>query len=267
MIISSIVTLGLAGFLFALLLALLSKKLYVKEDLKVSQLLDLLPGLNCSACGFSGCRLFAEAVVRERRIFNGCLPGGEELNSKISQTFGLVGCTGTKSQVVVCRCGAESSQKKTSTEYWGPASCRAAQLTGGALDCSYGCLGFGDCLKVCPVGALSLENKKIYVDIAKCTGCGQCIKACPRKLFFLTPLAKTINLYSVACNNKEKAISVRAVCSRGCIACTICTKVAGSSYYMKDNLSYIDRAKATQEEPLQEAKDKCPTKCIFKFNV
>ena len=268
MIINSIVTLGLVGFLFALLLALLSKKLQVEEDPKVSQLLEMLPGLNCGACGFSGCRAFAEAVVGECKIFNGCLPGGQELNDNISQAFGLRGCVGTTTQVVVCRCGAEGNQKKTSTKYLGPASCRAAQLTTGALDCAYGCLGFGDCLEVCPVGALSLKNKKIYVDIAKCIGCSQCIKACPRKLFVLTTLPKaTSGLYSVACNNKEKALSVRAVCSRGCIACTICTKVAESPYYMKDNLSYIDHSKATQEEPLRQAKDKCPTKCINKFDV
>lgn len=267
MIINAVITLGLAGFLFALLLAFLSKKLYVKEDVRVKTVLELLPGLNCGACGFSGCRPFAEAVVKECKIFDGCLPGGDEVNAKVSQALGIVGCLKVKSQVVVCRCGAEETEKKISTKYLGPKTCRAAQITGGALDCTYGCLGFGDCLKVCPIGALTLNKKKIQVDISKCTACGQCIKICPRNLFSVISLPKVAGFYSVACNNKEKAMNVKMVCSRGCIACTICTRVAESPYYTKDNLSYIDYAKPAKLETLQEAKDKCPTKCIFKLDA
>jgi len=267
MIIKAIAVLGLIGFLFAILLAYLSKRLNVEEDPKVSKILEILPGLNCGACGFSGCRAFAEAVVGECKIFSGCLPGGQELNDKIAAMLGVSGYSGVKSRVVVCSCGAQSTEKKASNQYLGPESCRAAQITGGAIDCVYGCFGFNDCVEVCPVGALSLENRKIKVDISKCTGCGQCIKACPRKLFKLVSLSKDTGVWSVACSNKEKAINVKKVCSRGCIGCTICTRVTESPFFMKGTLSYIDYSKANRLEALEEAKNKCPTKCIFKIDA
>ena len=260
---NAIIALGATGFTFAVLLAFLSKKLKVEEDPRVGEVLGVLPGLNCGACGFSGCRSFADAVVKECKLFNGCLPGGSETNTKISEILGLVGCIPTKNQTVVCHCGAQRGEKKVSSIYQGPNTCKAAHITGGAIDCLWGCIGFGDCVGVCPVGALTLKNDKIYVDSKKCTACGQCVKTCPRNLFEITSLKKDTGLYCVACNNKEKALTVKKVCSRGCIGCGICTKVADSPYYLKDNLSYIDYKKGTAKEPLEEGKTKCPTKCIF----
>jgi RnfABCDGE-type electron transport complex B subunit len=259
----AILVLGSTGFCFAVLLAFLSKKLKVEEDPRVVRVLEVLPGLNCGACGFSGCRPFADAVVKECQLFNGCLPGGEEINNKILEILGVAGCVPTKNQTVVCHCGAEGDEKKIFSLYQGPKTCRAAHVTGGAIDCSWGCIGFGDCVKICPVGALSLVNGKIYVDINKCTACGQCVKICPRNLFKIVPFKKGVNLYSVACSNKEKALAVKKVCDRGCIGCGICARVADSPYYLKDNLSYIDYSKALTKGSLQEGKAKCPTKCIF----
>jgi len=36
------------------------------------------------------------------------------------------------------------------------------------------------CLENCPSKALSLENRKICLDIAQCTGCMSCVAACPQ---------------------------------------------------------------------------------------
>ena len=260
----AIVVLGLTGFFFAMLLAFLSKKLKVEEDPRVAKVLDILPGLNCGACGFSGCRPFADAVVNQCKLFNGCLPGGAEINNKIGEILGIAGCIPTKNQTVVCYCGAEDTEKKSSSLYQGPKTCRAAHITGGAIDCSWGCIGFGDCIRACPVGALTLKKGKIYVDSSKCTACGQCTRVCPRNLLKIVPMAKDIPLYCVACSNKEKALAVKKVCNRGCIGCGICTRVADSPYYLENNLSYIDPKKATKKG-LDEGKNKCPTKCIFEL--
>ena len=263
----AILVLGSVGFAFAILLAFLSKKLKVEEDPRTEKVLGLLPGLNCGACGFSGCRPFAQAVVKECKIFNGCLPGGVEVNEKIMEALGIVGCISTQKQVAVCRCGAQGGEKKESCQYNGPQTCRAAHLTGGALDCTYGCVSLSDCVRACPTNAMTLVNKKIQIDFEKCTGCGQCSRACPRDLFEIVPLAKGKPIYCVGCSNKEKALAVKKVCQCGCIVCGICTKVANSPYYLKDNLSSIDYTKATDQEPLEEGKNKCPTKCIYKFNA
>jgi H+/Na+-translocating ferredoxin:NAD+ oxidoreductase subunit B len=262
MIIQAITVLGVTGFSFAGLLAFLSKKLHVEEDPRVTKVLEALPGLNCGACGLSGCRAYAEAAVKECTLFNGCLVGGKEVNNEVSEILGVSGCNSLKTQVVACRCGAGDGEQKKSSEYFGPQTCHCANITGGAIDCSWGCIAFGDCVKICPVGALRLEKGKIIVDIVKCTGCGQCVKTCPRKLFEFIPYKENIHTCHVACSNKEKALQVKNVCTRGCIGCSLCTRVEASPYYMQENLSYIHYNDACELKPLLEGKNKCPTKCI-----
>ena len=41
------------------------------------------------------------------------------------------------------------------------------------------CIGCAECEKHCPAGAISLEEKKAYIDKNKCIGCGECIIRCP----------------------------------------------------------------------------------------
>ena len=228
--------------------------------------MEILPGLNCGACGFSGCRAYAEATVRECSLFNGCLPGGKEINEKIDKILGIVGCISDDTRSLVCFCGATESEKKVSTEYFGPMTCRAADLTNGELDCSYGCFGFGDCATVCPVSAITIVDKKVIIDNEKCVRCGKCVAECPRSLLNFID-SKTNPEYFVGCSNKEKALAVKRVCSKGCIGCTLCTKVENSPYFMKDNLSHVDYKNAADLKSLEEGKNKCPTKCIYSLET
>jgi NAD-dependent dihydropyrimidine dehydrogenase PreA subunit len=41
------------------------------------------------------------------------------------------------------------------------------------------CCGSGECVKVCPHGALRLDNNRAVIDHAKCDLDGLCIPACP----------------------------------------------------------------------------------------
>ncbi len=41
------------------------------------------------------------------------------------------------------------------------------------------CQGSGECIKVCPHGALTLQNDIARVDMEKCDLDGICIPACP----------------------------------------------------------------------------------------
>jgi len=265
-IILPILVLGLTGFVFSVLLALLSKKLKVEEDSRVGKVLELLPGLNCGACGFSGCRAFAQAVTKECSVFSGCLPATAEVNKQIADTLGLIGCTPSDTKVVICHCLAKRGEKKASSKYLGPNTCQAANISGGVIDCAYGCLALNDCLRICPVNALSLREQAIEVDFKKCTGCGACLKACPRNLFELVPNKQGLLIYNVACSNKETALEVKKVCSKGCIGCTLCTRVEDSAYQMKDNLSVIDYQGLENQKALEEGKNKCPTKCIVRLD-
>ena len=41
------------------------------------------------------------------------------------------------------------------------------------------CIGCAECEKHCPADAISLEEKKAFIDKNKCIGCGECIVRCP----------------------------------------------------------------------------------------
>ena len=43
----------------------------------------------------------------------------------------------------------------------------------------YKCTGSGECVKICPMDALSLVNGKAVLDEEKCDLDGLCIPACP----------------------------------------------------------------------------------------
>lgn len=40
------------------------------------------------------------------------------------------------------------------------------------------CKKCGTCVKVCPVGAVTLDDDGVHIDRAKCTLCGECVKNC-----------------------------------------------------------------------------------------
>lgn len=48
------------------------------------------------------------------------------------------------------------------------------------------CVACGNCVKVCPVQAISVyQGKHAIVDACACAGCGKCAKACPANVIEL----------------------------------------------------------------------------------
>ena len=264
----AIAAMGSMGLVFGIVLSLLNRKLYVEEDPRVKEVLDILPGINCGACGFSGCRAYAKAAVAKKDLMGGCRPGGEQVNRMLAGILGVEVKPDSPLKVIVL-CGAKYGEKKISVDYKGPKTCNAANQTSANIDCKYGCLGFGDCTQVCPVNALSLDNGKVIVDYNLCAGCGKCVEVCPRNILELVEI-KGEHIYTVACRNPEDALSTKKVCSIGCIGCTLCTKVIKDSpFYMEEKVSRIDyeKIKGVEETDLDKTKDKCPVGIIKKIDL
>ncbi|MFC1514622.1 RnfABCDGE type electron transport complex subunit B [Candidatus Omnitrophota bacterium] len=268
-IITALISLGSIGLLFAVVLSILDTKLTVEEDPLVKEVFELLPGINCGACSFAGCKAYAKAVVQEKNLFKGCLPGGEAVNAQIARAVGLETlCASTPLKVVV-HCGSTSAEKKASHEYRGPKSCGLADMAFANIDCRYGCMGLGDCVGVCPTRALQVVSGLVRVDYTRCIGCGQCTRACPRSILRLVD-ASAAELYVVSCSNPEKGPLTKKVCSKGCIGCGICVKmIKDSPFHLEEGLSRIDydKIKAKKKEELDLAKDKCPVKIINAFDL
>jgi len=51
------------------------------------------------------------------------------------------------------------------------------------------CIGFGDCVNVCPQEAISIKNNQAVVGFL-CNGCGKCVDFCPESIISLVPRTK-----------------------------------------------------------------------------
>mgnify|MGYP002624832299 CR=1 FL=1 len=51
------------------------------------------------------------------------------------------------------------------------------------------CIGFGDCVAVCPQEAITIKHNVATVS-KMCNGCGKCISSCPENIISLVPSQK-----------------------------------------------------------------------------
>ena len=47
------------------------------------------------------------------------------------------------------------------------------------------CVGCGDCVDICPVDAIHMEDDRSVLDREKCIGCASCVAACPNRALFI----------------------------------------------------------------------------------
>lgn len=243
--------------IFGIGLAVASKKLSVAVDGRLETISGLLPGANCGACGGAGCFGFAEGLLSGKFNIDACRVSEEKVKEKIAQLLGQsVDKKAKKSALLHCNGGIKVKDRFI---YEGIEDCVAANLVlGGQKECVFGCLGFGDCQRVCPFGAISMSAENIaVVDEAKCKACNKCVLACPKKLFALVPIAAKV---FVACNSHDSGKETKAACPVGCIACKLCEKACNfEAIKVVDNLAVIDYHKCTS---CGECVKACPVKCI-----
>jgi RnfABCDGE-type electron transport complex B subunit len=257
-ILQSTCWIGGIGLFCGIALAIAEKYLSLKEDPRIGKVAELLPNINCGGCGFAGCADYACAIVLKGSDCNLCAPGGAACARAISAFLGMKAVALEKRTALVLCCGDDTETVRRAA-YNGINDCAAVQATaGGDKSCTYGCLGYGTCARVCPVNAITIRNGLAKVDKNTCIACGKCVTACPRKIIKLVPAAAEIH---VLCCSKDKGPAVKKVCGSGCIGCRVCIKFANGAIAMDGFLAVVDYSKPlTNEETIA----KCPVHCIRK---
>ncbi len=247
------------GLIIGLLLVNVGKKFAVEVDPREEAVRSALPGNNCGACGYAGCDAMAAAIAKGEAPVNGCPVGGDPVGEVVSQIMGVEMSSAVKN-VAFVKCSGDCERASMSANYVGIKECSAAVSAGlNAKGCKQGCLGFGDCERACPFGAIHVVNGVSYVNRALCRACGKCVSACPKNLIELLP---DLNQYAVACSNTQKGKAVKAVCSAGCIGCGICAKQCeNDAVHVANNVSKIDYDKCVS---CGKCAEKCPVKVITK---
>jgi len=266
-ILISIIAMGGLGLFFSIIVAITNKKLYVKEDPRIDKLLEVLPGANCGACGNASCHDFAQKVIKGEAEPNGCPVGGSEVAESIAEVLGIESKE-MVTKVAIVHCGATENIRQKRGRYIGGRTCKVADIIGGEITCSYGCLGYGDCVDACLFDAIEMVDGLPVVDLLQCTGCGQCVQACPRDIISLELFDKKkfSSTVSIACSNPDKGAVVRKYCKVGCIGCSLCERNAeDGSFYMDGMLARIDYNKVYDCEKLDVVIEKCPAKTIKKL--
>ncbi len=82
------VILGGIALVLGIGLAVANDVLHVEEDNRLEKVLELLPGVNCGACGYPGCAGFANAIVEgEVEVLSKCKPGSKGTNLEKIREF------------------------------------------------------------------------------------------------------------------------------------------------------------------------------------
>lgn len=269
-ILTAVMMLGGIALLSAAVLYVVSRRFAVKEDPRVKEVQEHLPGANCGGCGFAGCAAFAEAMVKAVDAGTTgdmrCPVGGDETMRHIA---GVLGVTATESapMVAVVRCNGSCGNRPHTVCYEGLHTCAAVNATAaGETGCGYGCLGCGDCASACQFGGLVINplTGLPEVDENVCTGCGGCVKACPRNIIELRKKGPKGHRVYVDCVSHDRGPVARKACQAACIGCGKCAKICQfDAITISGNLAYIDYEKCRM---CTKCVDECPTGAIVKIN-
>ncbi len=268
LLITSVLIITIIGLVCGLTLYFVSRKFEYKESERVMQILNILPGVNCGGCGYTGCEAFAKALdnsVEADFPHLKCPVAGNKVMMQIADILGYEFAEKEK-EIAVIKCNGTIENTIRNNVYDGLKSCALANQTFiGQGACPFGCLGLGDCLRVCNFGAITIDEKKgiPVFNPEKCSACGACIKACPRHLIELR--SKNNDMVFVACMNHEKGGVAKKHCKVACIGCGKCTKI-DEKITLTDNLAYIPND-ANFAKNSKELIDCCPSKSIVSLGI
>jgi NADPH-dependent glutamate synthase beta subunit-like oxidoreductase len=228
------------GLIASFALAVASKVFYVWEDPKELAIADTLPGANCGACGYPGCRASATAIATKQAPVNVCMVGGFEVANAVGEIMGIKALE-REPDFAQPGCTYGLGEADLIYFYDGVEDCRAATLLyGGSKLCPIGCIGLGTCVKTCQFNALSMGDDNLpVVNHRRCVGCGACEQVCPKGIITLTSTTQRII-------SEYIADECTSPCER---ACPTGINIRG---YIREII------KGNYEKALLTIKEKCP---------
>ena len=248
------------GLLFGIILSLAYKTFKVYEDPRIDIVEEMLPSANCGACGVPGCRAFAETVVNEGTNPAKCTVSSPDGIAHIAEYLGV---EASQEEKVVARllCAGGIKEAHNLTSYKGGMStCRGeAVVVGGSKDCSWGCLGLGDCATICDFDAITMSDNGLpVVDTEKCTACNDCVEVCPKGLFKLMPIGQKL---LVQCRSLLEGDLAESKCSVACTGCSRCVADSAPGVIeMVNDLAVVNYELNDLTSPI--AVKRCPTDAI-----
>lgn len=124
----------------------------------------ILPQTQCTRCGYSGCRPYAQALATGEALTDRCPPGGTSVAHALAELLG------TPFRPVNPEVGIEAAP-------------RVAVIDEAV------CIGCAKCLPACPVDAIVGARKLLHTVIAAdCSGCELCLPPCPVDCITLVPV-------------------------------------------------------------------------------
>ncbi len=82
-ILVAVAMLGALSLVLGLLITIVLRFFEIKKDPMEEELLEILPGANCGACGYPGCEQFAVEVIKTRSPSLICPVGKQEVADNI----------------------------------------------------------------------------------------------------------------------------------------------------------------------------------------
>jgi electron transport complex protein RnfB len=128
----------------------------------------LLPQTQCTRCGYTGCRPYAEAIASGSAEINQCPPGGSATIATLAtllhrEPLPLNPVNGIEGPTLVAQIDEDI------------------------------CIGCAKCLPPCPVDAIVGARKQMHTVVAGlCTGCELCIAPCPVDCIKMVPRADLV---------------------------------------------------------------------------
>ncbi len=135
------------------------------------------------------------------------------------------------------------------------------------MECTYACIGFGDCERACPFGAIKIVDGLPKVNPMLCVGCGTCARVCPKGVIEIIP--KNARVW-VPCNSKDPGKVVKSICQVGCITCRMCVRSCpAKAITIEDGRVKIDHKKCIEygEKCKMVCVEKCPRNILRPFKI